>query len=312
MHFPKLLAASVGLALTAGIPAWAGFTITPIFSAAIAGDTNSANIESTINSAIAVYQTRFTNPVNINITFDEMTSGLGQSQYVYYQIPYATYYAALAAHATSSDDATALAHLSSGTNTNNPVTGTANIFVHAANIIALGIGNADNTQNLIKLNTSITNPGSTGTSGSYSLLSVTEHEIDEILGLSSALDLTTPTNPFPEDLFRYNSSGARSFTTSTSAASFFSIDTSADLAQFNQTATGDTGDWASNPHPAGVPVQVQDAFATPGAAPAPGVELTALDVIGYTNAITAPEPTPAVLLSGMGVVSFLLRRRRRA
>src|SRR5262249_52899593 len=121
---------------------------------------------------------------------------------------------------------------------------------------------------------------------------------------------------FPEDLFRYNSSGGRSFTTSSSATAFFSINGTTLLAQFdNQNDGGDFGDWQSNPLPPGVNPQVQDAFATPGATPSLGVELTALDVIGYD-----PVPAPSIghgfsavlAIGGLLLGAKLLERARRA
>jgi len=132
---------------------------------------------------------------------------------------------------------------------------------------------------------------------------VAEHEIDEVLGLGSALPTPQFNAPFPEDLFRYDASGVRSFTTTATAKAFFSINGTTDLAQFdNQNDGGDFGDWQSNPLPPGVQPKVQDAFATSGATPALGVELTALDVIGYDRIASIPEPGTGVLLAAALVV----------
>jgi hypothetical protein len=133
----------------------------------------------------------------------------------------------------------------------------------------------------------------------------TEHEIDEVLGLGSALPSIPSGNPFPEDLFRYDSTGARSFTTTATAQAFFSINGTTDLAQFdNQNDGGDFGDWQSNPLPAGVQPKVQDAFATVGATPALGVELRALDGIGYDS---IPEPgAGGLLVAALVVLAGLL------
>src|SRR6185295_9268981 len=66
------------------------------------------------------------------------------------------------------------------------------------------------------------------------------------------------------------------------------LDGNTHLAQFNQDAGGDFGDWYS---PGGQTPQIQDAFATAGSAPVLGVELRVLDVLGYHRV------TPSLLLT---------------
>jgi hypothetical protein len=154
------------------------------------------------------------------------------------------------------------------------------------------------------LNTSLTTPGSPGTTAQYDLQAVVEHEIDEVLGMGSGLNLPAnfPRYARPQDLFRYNNSGGRSFDTSGSVSSFFSIDGTTLLVQFNQNGSADYGDWITN-----VPALVQDAFATPGSHPVLGVELRNLDVIGYDSVV--PEPASSMLL-GIGLVALSLIGRR--
>ena len=167
----------------------------------------------------------------------------------------------------------------------NPVNGSLNINVKSANLRAVGINLDPGQDGTISLNTTITSPGSPGSTGAYSLLPVIEHEIDEVLGLGSSLPSVPLGTIFPEDLYRYAAVNTRSFTTANTFA-FFSINASTFFAQFdNQNDGGDFGDWQSNPRPNGVPPKVQDAFATQGANPALSVELNALDVIGYDRAV---------------------------
>jgi hypothetical protein len=289
-------------------PAPSGLTIVPNFDSTITSDPQAATIEATINAAIAAYQSSFSDPVTVNITFHKMASGLGQSSGVYYQVfSYSSYRAALAAHATTPDDTTALAHLPGGGS--NPVTGDASMNVKLALARALGFtanppaGQPDGT---ISLNLAIMNLSGAGSDPSkYSLFSSVSHEIDEVLGMGSTLDsvksgsasLSGPVSP--EDLFRYDAGGARNYTTNAGATSFFSIDGTTDLAQFNQVQSGDLGDWYS--FGGGVTPQVQDAFTSPNVSPVLGVELRVLDAIGYTRVL--PQASIVASAGTGGVIS---------
>jgi len=105
------------------------------------------------------------------------------------------------------------------------------------------------------------------------LFATVEHEIDEVLGLGSALNsTTTPAMPLTEDLFRWHSAGTRSYAADASTtnpcgastpAAFFSIDGgTTDVDDFNNCNNGgDYGDWITH-----TPSQVQDAFTNASAA----------------------------------------------
>src|SRR5882762_8175242 len=92
------------------LPARANLIISPTFAANITSDSNAAAIEGTINAAIAVYESNFTDPITVHITFQE-GGGLGSSSTSFFNIPYTQYLAQLTLDAKTSDDATALAHL---------------------------------------------------------------------------------------------------------------------------------------------------------------------------------------------------------
>jgi hypothetical protein len=267
-------------------------TIIPSFDATITNDVNAATIESTINTAIQLYQLRFTNPTTVTIQFKEIsTAGLyGQSSWWYYNLSYSTFRNALAQHATTANDALAMSLLPSSSV--NPVTGTSIIRVKTANIHALGFtgmnsGLAGGYDGIIGLHTSQLNLSrATTVSTKGDLLSTVCHEMDEVLGMSSALD-SGAGDPLPQDLFRYSSTGARTFTTSGDDA-YFSIDGTNLLVRCNQTVNGDYGDWwTAGAHTA----RVQDVSATNGKTPNPNVELIALDVIGYD---LVPVPVPVI------------------
>ncbi len=288
--------------LAGGLSAQA-LVITPSWDSTITSDPNAAVIQSTINTAIQYYQTRFNDPITVTIQFREITTaGLqGQSSWWYYNISWSQCLAALQSDATTTNDTIALANLP--VSANNPVTGTSIIRVKTANLRALGItglnsGLPGGVDGIIGLHTSQMNLSRASIDpGKYDLLSVAEHEIDEILGLASSLD-SSAGDPLPEDLFRYTSAGSRTFTASGDNA-YFSIDGTNLLARFNQSPSGDRGDWwTAGAHAP----QVQDAFITPGATPNPKVELIALDAIGY-DLLPAPQPVITALgLSGTNLV----------
>jgi hypothetical protein len=321
--------------LAVALPAHSGFILVPTFDSSITSDANSAIIESSINSAISLFENTYTNNFTAAIYFQENASGLGSSNFYDYGESYSTFYSALVA---KNANPAALAGLAAngGAATNNPVNGTASIEIKSANARALGISIApgcyttgtagDKTctsgsgnggyDGIISLNTGLTYPPQTNNGSNYGLISVAEHEIDEILGLGSSLENTTQGsgnvtviggNPAPEDLFRYTAGGSRTFAVDCGAggvAAYFSYSGSTDLAQFNNGCNGaDFGDWASSGTP-----RVQDAYGTAGQNPAYGSnEVAALSAIGYT--VAAPEPGTWILLA-MSLAMLWGRRLR--
>ena len=295
-----------GLLAAGCLPAQA-LVIVPTWDSSITSDPNAATIESTINTAIQFYEASFSDPVTVNIYFEEMsTAGLeGHSNWWYYDLSYAQFRAALQSDVSTTNDTLALAHLPGGSA--NPVTGSGYVRVKTANLRALGFtgytsGLAGGVDGIIGLHTSQMNLSRASIDpNKYDLMATAEHEMDEVLGLCSGLD-SSSSDPFPEDLFRYTTSGSRSYTTGGDNA-YFSLDGVTDLARFNQNTDGysggDYGDWWSSGARA---PQVQDAAITPGATPNPKVELTALDVIGY-HLVPAPVPViTSITLAGTNLV----------
>ena len=281
-------------------PARASFLITPTFDSSITSDADHTAITNAINSVIQVYLNTFSDNITVNINFQKVTSGLGSSSTSFFNVLYSDYLTHLTTDIKSSDDTTAVSHLP--VTANNPLTPSTHINVKSANLRAIGMSGAVAVDGTISVNFGVTDVG-TG-NGTYSGVAVLEHEIDEVLGLGSSLPSIPFGDPFPEDLFRYNSTGGRSFTASPATA-YFSIDTTTLIAQFHNANDGaDYGDWETG----AAPPQVQDAFATAGAHPTLGPsELRALDVIGFDLAV--PEPATGVLL-GTALLFVVLAKRR--
>ena len=121
------------------------------------------------------------------------------------------------------------------------------------NLRALGFNAPEATDGTVLVNTSITTPGSPGSSLTYSLLAVVEHETDEVLGIGgsgSTLGGAAFAGALGDlDPFRYSAPGTLSFTTSTTALPYFSINGGVtNLRFFNQAGGGsDYADWAKIP-----------------------------------------------------------------
>ena len=316
-----------------GAVAHANLVIVPTYASSITSDANAATIENTIQTAINSLDGDIANNVTVNITFGEMTSGLGDSSTYQYDIPYSTYIADLTNHQTLTvQDTTARASLPLSTTTN-PVNGNSQIQTTGALLRAFGINAlppAGQPDSVVEFNTSLVNislgnPGA----GKYSLASVVTHEMDEVLGtggggsqLEAGGSTTGPVGPL--DLYRYSALGVRSYTDAAGADPYFSINGGAtNLVYFNQTGNGDYADWGNGitaNQQGNNPPLVQDAFGTPGSNPQlSSQELTALDVVGW-NLTTAgtliedgavPEPSTWAMLIG-GLVALVGAARQRS
>jgi hypothetical protein len=328
-HLRKLFA---GLSVLAVCCASANaLTINPTFDPSIATNANAGAVETAINNAIAIIQGEVNNPVTVTIDFGAITNGLGQSLTGQYLPTYSQYLNALKTVQTlSANDNIAIASLPAGPN--NPVNGNTGITATAPLLRALGfntpaftpgIGGSNIFDSDIQFNLALVNATRPGSNpNNYDLQATAEHEINEVLGIGgSGSVISTNSGALTNavgvlDLFRYSAPGVRSFTTSSNAVSFFSINGGTNqLVNFNQFGRGsDYSDWSDGVSPAdgtgNNPQQVQDAFGTPGTNGVDnGVnEITALDVVGWN---VVPEPS-TMLLVVMGVLGAWSIRRRKA
>jgi Fibronectin type III domain len=278
-----------------------GLVINPTFDSSILNDPNAAAIQSTINQAIGIYQALFNDPVTIQIRFRYATTlpngtplppgNVAHSNYVIYTRPWNTFINALIADATTSNDNLANASLPGSALSANIVSSSANgrAVSYSLNtppaMFADGtVGNGGPYDGIVTLNSSSPLQFSRPTiAGNYDAQRLTEHEIDEVMGLGCLNDLP---DLEPHDLFSWSSPGVRNLTSS--GTRYFSIDSgSTNIVNFNQDPHGDFGDWLST----GCPPYVQVAFACTGqssdVAPT-SPEGISLDVIGYDLIGTHP------------------------
>jgi hypothetical protein len=273
--------------------------ITPTFDSSITGDANAAAIEAMITNAINVFEAQFNDPITVTILFRYATTqpngsplpsgALAISNKVIYIVPWSTYITALVADATTGNDATA-----NGSLPGSPLD--TNVDPASADGRAVGLNTppamfADGSlgvggpyDGIVTINSSapfaFTRPP---TGGQFDAQTATEHEMDEVMGFGSYLNLDPGgTDLEPQDLFSWSAAGVRNLLST--GTRYFSIDGgTTDLVGFNQTPPGDFGDWLSGTCPQATPF-VQNAFGCPGqAADVTGTspEGINLDVIGY-------------------------------
>ena len=283
-----------------------GLVITPTFDSSITGNANSAAIQSVINKAIAVFQSRFKDALTVTILFRYartapngtlLSGGVSRSDFPIYFIAWNTFITALKADAKTANDATANASLPASALSTNIAVSSAN--GRAVGLVAAPGMCANGTVSLtcpydgiVTLNAGIsysfTRPPS---SSNYDAQRQTEHEMDEVLGLGSFLNLGG-TNLRPQDLFSWSAAGTRNRTSS--GMRYFSINSgTTNIVSFNQNPSFDFGDWLSSSCPQATPY-VQNAFVCPGVfsdVTASSPEGINLDVIGYDLVIPAAAPT---------------------
>src|SRR5437762_3463333 len=296
-----------------------GLVITPTFDSSITSNPNSAAIQSVINKAIAIFQARFKDALTATILFRYsrtapngtlLSGGVSRSDFPIYSIAWSTFITALKADAKTANDTTANASLpASALSTNIVVTSANGKAVGLGSLTPLGMCANGSVaigcpyDGIVTLNSGIslsfTRPPS---SSSYDAQRQVEHEMDEVFGLGSFLNLGG-TNLRPQDLFSWSAAGVRNRTLS--GARYFSINSgTTNIVNFNQTSGFDFGDWLSSSCPQAHPY-VQNAFVCPGQfadVTASSPEGINLDVIGYdlVTPPAAPTAKPATNITNSG------------
>lgn len=164
----------------------------------------------------------------------------------------------------------------------------------------------------------------TGTTTNYDFFTVVEHETDEVLGTSSCIGtggaggtLTNPVNcAAAVDLFRYTSSGTRTFNT-IGANAYFSPDGGVtDPFSNNYNNQANSQDWADFSSNCKFVQDRQGCLSSTGVditndngSGGAGPEVAILNAVGYN---TAPEPATFGLLGVSLVALAIVRQRRRS
>ena len=294
---------SLSLLAAASMPAHA-LVINPTFDSGY-----NAEQKATVLSAISFLQSQIIDNVTFAINFKTSSSGLGSSFQAMYVSDYGDVVASLNAHRTSVNDYEAMSHVPAGSA--DPATGKKLIWFTYAQCFALGYNCGTQGTRDISINLGLvdSNRADGIAAGKFDMFAVALHEMDEFLGIGGPASTVGKKSSYLgiEDLFRYTSSGVRSYTTAGDDA-YFSIDGGATmLARFNQSSRGDYADWwSTGPHTP----STQDAFGTPGVIiNDSAAELVALDVVGW-NVPSAQVPEPSTIMLMLPVVLGLGLRRR--
>ncbi|MGB9473492.1 MAG: NF038122 family metalloprotease, partial [Candidatus Udaeobacter sp.] len=296
--------------MTVTTVATTGLIIHPAFDSSIINNPNAAAIEAMINRTISIYESLFSDPITIQIRFRYSSTApngtplpagtVSRSDWVYYAIPWNTYINSLRADATTSHDSLANASLP-GTSLSTYITASsANGRAVALNtptgMFANGtVGQGGPYDGIVTLNSTkpfqFTRPAN---SSHFDAQRSTEHEIDEVIGFGSHLNIsgTYSGDLRPQDLFSWSSAGVRNY--HSTGTRYLSINGgSTNIVNFNQNQSGDFGDWLSTACPQTHPY-VQNAFGCTGQSSDVSATLPEgvnLDVIGY-DLVNSPTPTP--------------------
>jgi PEP-CTERM motif-containing protein len=295
-----------------------------------------AAAQTAFNQIVATYDQMFINPatVTIDVAFSSTLASnvLAESGTVRGTTPYANWLGQLQAGSTANPQNAYLAAGLDSLPATDPMlanNGSGNVLLTFANALALGY-----TVSPVRFDSTLTfstaatfEYNQVATPGAYDFIDVAEHELDEALGIDSALTgltngaaIPANTNFAGEDYFRYSGVGTRSITTTANPANpvYFSFDGGkTNVAVFNQNNSfGDRNDWiyGDTGCPATAPgPYIQDAVTCPNEVvllSANSPEVKVLQTLGWDVAI--PEPgTVELLLVGIAAIGCYQARRVR-
>jgi hypothetical protein len=269
-----------------------GFTINVTYDPSVP-----AAAQAAFDSLVSTYEGVLTTNIVVNIDVNFGNTGLGESLTEREGVSYSAWRAAMIANATANPGN---AYAAAASLPENDPIGNGTIFLNTANARALGFtANVAVDSTLTFSNSIVFEYNGVAVSDAEDFMDVAAHELDEALGIGSALTgladyAAIPSGDYtPEDYFRYSSASTRAITTNPYAFVYFSYEGgNTNVAQFNQaySAQGnsdlDRNDWiyGNSGCPAATPY-IQDAIQCYGQAVAvgSGPEITVLNTLGYDS-----------------------------
>jgi hypothetical protein len=294
---------SFAAVLTAVSAQAAGISFNITYTAAVQSDVHFAQIQSAVNYVESEFSGLYSDPITINFTVDEGTTGLGSSLFSnnYFRGSYAQIVAALTADSKTSNDATAIANLPAV----DPYSGgcTNCWYATSAEAKALGLANPAGSDGIYTFNGAVSytyDSLNRAVAGEYDFIGVTEHEFSELMGRTSQ---GSSFGYDALDIFRYTGVGVEQ--AASAPGVYFSYDNGVtDVAGYNNTGSGDRQDLDG-----AVPTDPFNASTgTNQGHVLNSGDIQVMDVIGYD--LAAPEPS-TFALGGilLGIGSLFLRKR---
>lgn len=257
-------------------------------------------------SAAQYLESQFTDAVTVNISigWGEVNGtslgsyALGESESYLSSYSYSSLRSAVANDSTSADDQSVAASLPSAA----PVSGKFWTTTAQAKALGLSPANGTATDGFIGFSNSLpfTFNNNTGVAaGTYDFNGVALHEMTEVMGrmLFTGGTVAGYANSYTLlDLLHYSGAGTQDF--SASAPGYFSVNGgNTNLGDFNTSAGGDAGDWASS-----MGYNAFDAFSSSGVVnPATTNDLREIDAQGWNRAGIATEsPITSGLATAQG------------
>jgi len=306
--------------LAAAMPALAcstrALTINVTYDSSVTSLANAAQVEAAFGAAVQTIQNLYTNSSSVNVTvywgnawpYGSIDLGASNTQ-AYGAYPYAQLTNALRTMRTTVADSNSVASLPA---IDPAVNAGAEWYIPRAEIKALGLAStigstANDTDNDgdIGFASDVTftfDPNNRAVPATFDFIAVAEHELTEVMGrMTFGLTSSSPVTFVPYDLFRFTSSGVRSFDP-TAGNVYFSVDDGVTVLKdfYPDINTGDIQDWkTSSPHDSFDAILTSGFEGTLSAA-----DLTSLDILGYKLNYKPPHMTGATLGNGNFKLNF--------
>src|SRR5271166_1489717 len=299
----------------------ADLNIIPVFGSSVTGNANAKTIESVIDAAIGTIDSLYSNPLSIDVTFNYQNLGGGilleTSESLYYT-SYAAYTGQLSADSTANPGNTVLASAVADLPYGNDANAAVSVDFSGALGAMLGLNPASASNATITIDSAYYPFSASGSTSKYDLNGGLEHELDEVLGGGGAGSILNLDQYYcggstcllyygALDLYRYSAARKPSFTTSSTASSYFSINGgTTKIVAFNQNSSGDYGDFGPPGATGPAGQYIQDAFSAtrkdePYTSSSPEYEM--LEALGYDPTNAGAIALSFKSFSGLGALS---------